>query len=105
MSEQHDSTPEHTSYLSADEVVAAQALHQRAPYAICNISTGFFSLARHYGGMSYGGCHYVYMPGHDECVRDDVLQLVEKLRKQAIQKAVGQLSMVRSELNLNEEQK
>ena len=72
---------EQTSYLSADEVQAAQTLHKRAPYALCNVSQGFFSVARHYGGCTFQGCHYTYIQGHDECVRDDVLKLVTKLRK------------------------
>lgn len=72
---------ERTSYLTADEVEAAQALHKRAPYSVCNVSQGFFSIARHYGGMTLQDCHYTYMPEHDECVRDDVLKLVKKLRK------------------------
>lgn len=74
---------ERTSYLTAEEVQAAQALHQQAPYALCNVSQGFFSIARHYGGLTFQGCHYTYMPGHDECVRDDVLRLVSKMRKKA----------------------
>ena len=72
---------EHTSYLTADEVRAAQVLHQRAPYALCNVSQGFFSIARHYGGLTFNDCRYTYMDGHDECVRDDVLKMVTKLRK------------------------
>jgi len=72
---------ERTSYLTADEVQAAQTLHKRAPFALPNVSMGFFSIARYYGGLTYQGCHYTYMPGHDECVRDDVLRLVAKLRK------------------------
>ena len=75
-----------TSYLTADEVQAAQNLHQRAPYALCNVSMGFFSIARHYGGMTYHGCHYTYIHSHDECVRDDVLRLVMKLRKKTASK-------------------
>lgn len=70
-----------TSYLTADEVRAAQVLHQRAPYALTNVSHGFFSIARHYGGLTFQDCHYTYMPGHDECVRDDVLMLVGKMRR------------------------
>lgn len=77
---------EQTSYLTAEEVQAAQALHQRAPYALCNVSQGFFSIARHYGGCTLQGCHYTYMAGHDECVRDDVLRLVTKLRKKLASK-------------------
>ena len=75
-------THERTNYLSADEVSAAtEKLHKRAPYALCNVSMGFFSIARHYGGLTFQGCSYVYMDGHDECVRDDVLKLVTKMRK------------------------
>jgi hypothetical protein len=72
---------EHTSYLTAEEVQAAQALHQRAPYALCNVSRGYFSIARHYGGCTFNGCSYTYIEGHDECVRDDVLKMVRKMRK------------------------
>ena len=72
---------ENTEYLSVEEVQAAQTLHKRAPYSIAGISTGFFSIARHYGGMTFQGCKYTYMHGHDECVRDDVLKLVSKMRK------------------------
>jgi hypothetical protein len=72
---------ERTSYLTADEMQAAQTLHQRAPYALCNVSRGFFSIARHYGGLTFQGCHYIYIEGHDECVRDDVLKMVRKMRK------------------------
>ena len=74
---------ERTSYLTAEEVQAAQALHKRAPYALCSVSQGFFSIARHYGGLTFQGCHYTYMPGHEECVRDDVLMLVAKMRKRS----------------------
>ena len=70
-----------TSYLTADEVRAAQVLHQRAPYALTNVSCSFFNVARHYGALTFQGCSYTYMPGHDECVRDDVLRLVGKLRR------------------------
>ena len=81
-----DDERERTSYLTADEVQAAQALHKRAPFALCNVSMGFFSIARHYGGCTFQDCHYTYMPGHDECVRDDVLRLVTKLRKKPASK-------------------
>lgn len=74
---------ERTSYLTEVEVMAAQALHTRAPYAVCNVSSSIFSIARHYGGMTLQGCHYTYIDGHDECVRDDVLKLVKKMRKKA----------------------
>ncbi len=72
---------ERTSYLIHEEVRAAQKLHRRAPYAISSISQSVFSIARLYGGMTYQGCAYTYFPEHDECVRDDVLKMVEKMRK------------------------
>lgn len=75
--------PEPTGYLSPAEVLAAQTLHRRAPYAIAGISQGMFSIARHYGRMTLQGCAYTYFPEHDECVRDDVLKLVRRLRKTA----------------------
>ncbi len=79
---------ERTSYLTAAEVRAAQVLHQRAPYAICRVSEGFFSIARYYGGLTYNGCSYTYMGSeHDECVRDDVLRLVTQMRKLATKRA------------------
>lgn len=81
-----DDERERTRYLQADEVQAAQTLHKRAPYALCNVSHGFFSIARHYGGCTFQGCHYTYMQGHDECVRDDVLRLVTKIRKKTASK-------------------
>lgn len=74
---------ERTGYLTAEEVEAAQSLHTRTPYAICDVSKGFFSVARHYGGMTYQSEHYTYFPEHDELVRDDVLKLVTKMRKRA----------------------
>jgi hypothetical protein len=73
---------ESTDYLSADEVQAIQHLPRTAPYSITRISHSIFSVARHYGGMSYSGAHYTYVPEHDECVRTDVLRFVEKRRRQ-----------------------
>lgn len=69
------------NYLTKDEVAAAQALHKRAPYVVCNVSESMFSLARHYGGMKLQGCNYTYIAAHDECIRDDVLKMVTKMRK------------------------
>jgi hypothetical protein len=74
---------ERTGYLTEEEVEAAQSLHTRTPYAICQVSQGFFSIARHYGGMTLQNEHYTYFPAHDELVRDDVLKLATKMRKRA----------------------
>lgn len=71
-----------TGYLTADELQAALVvLHDKAPYAIQGVSTGFFSVARHYGGAVFNGCGYTYLPATDELVRDDVLKMVRKMRK------------------------
>lgn len=69
------------SFMVDDELNAVQHLHRRAPYAITGISQGFFSIARHYGGMKCWGCRYTYVPGADECVRDDVMKAVLKMRR------------------------
>lgn len=78
--------PERTGYLSAEELAAVQVLHKRAPYSVTGISSSIFSLARH-DGMMFQGCHYSYIPAHDECVRDDVLTFVMKLRNVKAKKA------------------
>ena len=77
-----------TSYLTAAEVRAAQVLHQRAPYALTNVSCSFFNVARHYGALTFQGCSYTYMPEHDECVRDDVLRLATRMRRLKAKAAV-----------------
>ncbi len=54
-----------------------------APYAIRNVSTSIFSIARHYGGLRAYSTYYVYLPESDELIRDDVFKLVTKWRKAA----------------------
>lgn len=79
---------ERTRYLTADEVEAASALHQRAPIAITDVGYGQFSVARHYGGCTFNGCAYTYLLAADELIRNDVLKMVAKMRKRS--KAQGQ---------------
>ena len=74
---------ERTGYLTAEEVSAAQFLPMDAPYSICEVSQGFFSVARHYGGMTYNGFHSTYFAERDEAVRDDVLKMAKKMRREA----------------------
>ena len=69
------------SYLSLDELLLIQGLPQDAPYAIDNVSSTIFSLARHYGGIKFQGRRYEYMPATDELVREDVVRYVTKLRR------------------------
>ncbi len=54
-----------------------------APYAIRNVSTSIFSIARHYGGVRAYSTYYIYHPPTDELIRDDVFKLVMKWRKAA----------------------
>ena len=72
---------ERTSFLTEDELQAAQVLHKNSPYAISGVSGSMFSLARYTGGIRVSGFDYTYLPAHDECVRDDVLKMVKKMRK------------------------
>jgi hypothetical protein len=52
------------------------------PFLIGYASSGFFSIARHFGGIKYNGSHYMYFPDTDELVRDDVLRWLKKYRKE-----------------------
>lgn len=70
-----------TGFLTAAEVMAAQALPKGTPYAITGVSSGMFSLARRFGGITLQGMHYTYIDEHDELVRDDVLRMVRKMRR------------------------
>jgi hypothetical protein len=48
---------------------------------IQDVSHGYFSIARYYGGCTLNGASYTYMPDTDELVREDVLKFIAKLRK------------------------
>lgn len=78
---------EDLGWLTPDELEACQHLHRRTPYAIMNVLQTQFSIARHYGGITYNGDGYVYLPEHDQLIRDDVFKLVMKLRKAAKKRA------------------
>lgn len=52
-----------------------------APAIIRGVSSSQFSVARHFGGCRAFGRHYVYVPPTDELIRDDVVKLLEKIRK------------------------
>jgi len=73
------------SYLTQDELDAVQAsgLDPFTPYVIEGVSTGVLSLARYYGGCTYGGREYYYVPTTDELIREDVVKWVTKRRKEA----------------------
>jgi hypothetical protein len=56
-------------------------LHQRAPYAIHGVMNTQLSIARHYGGITYQGEGYTYIPESDELVRNDVIKHLKIAQK------------------------
>ena len=60
------------TYLTDDELNAVQSsgLDPFTPYAIQGVSQTQLSIARHYGGCTYGGREYYYIPTTDELVRE-----------------------------------
>lgn len=53
------------------------------PKEIHGVSRSQFSIARHYGGITFNGAHYTYDAVRDVLVRDDVIKAGIKARKQA----------------------
>ena len=53
-------------------------LHRRTPYGMTNVSMTQLSIARHYGGCTYQGDYYIYLPHTDELIREDVLKWKRK---------------------------
>ena len=54
--------------------VEACGLHRRTPYGMTNVSMTQLSIARYYGGITFNGDSYTYLPHTDELIRDDVLK-------------------------------
>lgn len=52
------------------------------PLQIGNVSQTQLSIARHYGGCSYNGHHYVYDPTDDTLMRDDAFRAVMRKRRE-----------------------
>lgn len=69
------------TYLTDARLALIQHLHRDTPYLIRGVSTGFFSIARHYGGAKYNGSDYLYLPETDELIRDDVAKCIAKAEK------------------------
>ena len=70
-----------------------------APYAIRNVSTSIFSIARHYGGLRAYSTYYIYHPPTDELIRDDVFKLVMKWRKAAEKERKEAEKMAKAEVD------
>lgn len=71
------------SYIAKDERIALSKsdLPTDTPFLIGYVSSGFFSIARHYGGIIYNKKHYMYFQDTDELVRDDVLKWLRRYRE------------------------
>lgn len=71
------------SYLTTDELAALliSGLPTAMPYLIRGVSNTQLSIARHYGGITYQGADYSYIPATDELIRFDVVKWTEKRRK------------------------
>ena len=72
------------SHITPDEWAALKLdgkLHQRSAWLYQRVSQTQLSIARHYGGITVNGEHYVYCPPTDELIRGDVLKALGKLRK------------------------
>ena len=75
------------SHLTQSEIDALQlsTLPRDTPYIVQGVSHTQFSVARHYGGMTYQGKFYSYIPTTDELIRDDVVKWLKQHRKPAKQ--------------------
>jgi hypothetical protein len=81
-------TPMH-SFLTTEELEAIQGLPQSSPYLIRGVIHTQFSIARHYGGVTYAGQPYTYIPLTDELIRADVLRFIQRRRKAKTKKSVA----------------
>ena len=86
--------------MTADDLGALQTstLHRRTPYIITPVLGTYFSVARHYGGITYQGERYNYHPDQDSLVRWDVDRWL--LRKQAAQRATAHNQATLAQLTL-----
>jgi hypothetical protein len=75
-------------------------LHRKTPYGIQGVSSGMFSVARHYGGIQYKGDHYIYLQHSDELIRDDVYRFVRKHQQQARKDARKTMNQQQQELKI-----
>jgi len=72
----------------AEELALQDAgLDRQSPFMIRGVSQTQFSIARHYGGVSFSGQNYAYLPATDELIRDDVAKWLAKHRRAEIKSA------------------
>ena len=72
------------NYLTDAEILAVNLskLDKLTPFAISGVSNSQLSIARYYGGCTYQGRGYMYVPLSDELIRDDVVKFLAKYRKE-----------------------
>ena len=77
--------PESGAAVRSSDLLGVEAcgLHRRTPYGMTNVSMTQLSIARHYGGCTYQGDSYTYLPHTDELIRDDVLNWQRKQKRAA----------------------
>ena len=59
----------------------AEKLKTDAPFAIDNVTMTQFSIARHYGGISFKGYQYNYLDTEDILIRQDVEKVLRDKSK------------------------
>ena len=71
------------SHMTEAEELALQdaCLDRQSPFMIRGVSQTQLSIARHYGGVSFSGQNYAYLPVTDELIRDDVENWLAKHRR------------------------
>ena len=75
-------------------------LKKDAPFAIQGVSTGQFSVARHYGALEFRGYRYTYFRESDQLIRDDVLKWHALREKEAAKKQKSASAAAQSEMAL-----
>ena len=60
-------------------------LSRATPFGMTDVSKTQFSIARHYGGITFNGAKYTYIPTTDELIRDDVLKWKKKNKRRRME--------------------
>jgi len=74
------------SFVTQQEIDAMNAdakLKRGTPFLIRGVSQTQFSIARHFGGVTFNGEAYIYLLDTDELIRADVLKWLMSRRKKA----------------------
>lgn len=73
------------SHLSEIELLLLDLsdLPRDTPFIIGNVMQTQFSISRYYGGCTFMGKHYSYVPTTDELIREDVVRWLTRERKRA----------------------